>query len=148
MISPDFLPGLDRFSLVVKKRVTSSFIGSRRSSLPGRGASLRDHRPYAEGDDFRLIDWKVYARSDHLHIKRFEEERSMTTHIIIDRSDSMNFGDRVTKFDYAAMVGVGFAYLSMKENEKFRFATFADDIDIYSSRRGMGHLAQMIAQLN
>ena len=148
MITPEFLPALDRFNLVIRKRVTSSFIGSRQSTQPGRGSTLRDHRPYSDGDDFRLIDWKVYGRTDHLHIKRFEEERSLTVHVIVDKSESMNFGERVSKFDYAAMIGVGFAYLAMKENEKFRFTTFSDDIEIFSMRRGMAHLAQMIDHLN
>ncbi|MEK6968204.1 MAG: DUF58 domain-containing protein [Nanoarchaeota archaeon] len=128
--------------------MTSSFIGSRQSTQPGRGSTLRDHRQYADGDDFRLIDWKVFARTDHMYIKRFEEERSLTVHVIVDKSDSMNFGDKVTKFDYAGMIGVGFAYLAMKENEKFRFCTFSDDIEIFSLRRGMAHLAQMIEHLN
>ncbi len=148
MITPDFLPALKRFNLVVRKRVTSSFIGSRQSTQPGRGSTLRDHRQYAEGDDFRLIDWKVYARTDHLYIKRFEEERSLTVHVITDKSESMNYGDVVTKFDYAAMIGVGFAYLAMRENEKFRFSTFSDDLEVFQLRRGMAHLAMMIDHLN
>src|SRR3989344_3480830 len=120
MISPDFLPALKRFNLIIRKRVTSSFIGSRRSNSGGRGVSLRDHRAYSEGDDFRLIDWKVYARTDHMYIKRFEEERNLTVHVMMDRSESMNYGDSISKFDYAAMIGVGFSYLALRENEKFR----------------------------
>lgn len=148
MITPEFLPALNRFNLVVRKKVTSSFIGSKQSTQPGRGSTLRDHRPYSEGDDFRMIDWKVYARTDHLYIKRFEEERSMTVHIIVDKSESMNFGQRVTKFDYGSMIGVGFAYLAMRDNEKFRFSTFSDDLEIFQLRRGMAHLALMIDHLN
>jgi len=148
MITTDYLSLLDRFNLIVKKRVTSSYVGSRVSSATGRGSTIKDHRIYATGDDFRLIDWKIYARTDNLYIKRFEEERNLTVHVILDISNSMNFGAKLTKFEYAAMLGVGFAYLSLKENEKFQFATFGETLNVFSPRKGMGHLASMVQYLN
>ena len=125
MIDTSFLDQLGRFSLVVRKRVTSSYTGPRKSIASGRGMAFKDHRIYAPGDDFRLIDWKVFARTDDLYIKNYEEERNLTVHVIVDHSASMNFGKTLSKFDYASMLGVGFAYLAMKENEKFQFSTFS-----------------------
>ncbi|MFH1642223.1 MAG: DUF58 domain-containing protein [Nanoarchaeota archaeon] len=148
MIDTEFLDQLGRFSLVVHKRVTSSYSGPRRSIAFGRGVTFKDHRIYAPGDDFRAIDWKVFARTDDLYIKTYEEERSLTGHIIIDASNSMNFGKPVSKFDYAAMIGVGFAYLALKENEKFQFSTFSDSLEVFQPRKGMSHLASMIDYLN
>ncbi|MEK6949756.1 MAG: DUF58 domain-containing protein, partial [Nanoarchaeota archaeon] len=104
MIKTDFLDQLDRFHLVVKKRVTSNYAGPRRSIATGRGLTFKDHRMYAPGDDIRLIDWKVFARTDDLYIKTFEEERNLVAHLIMDSSASMGFGSPVTKFDYAAML--------------------------------------------
>ena len=147
MITTDFLGLLDRFNLIMKKRVTSSYSGSRRSVARGRGTTLLDHRIYADGDDFRLIDWKVYARTDNLYVKRFEEERNLAVHILVDNSNSMNYG-KPSKFDYSAMIGVGFAYLALKENEKFQFSTFSDMLEIFQPKRGMGQLASMIDYLN
>ncbi|MBA3064658.1 DUF58 domain-containing protein, partial [Candidatus Woesearchaeota archaeon] len=83
MITTEFLSQLDRFNLVVKKRVTSSYTGERRSVMHGRGITIKDHRIYAPGDDFRSIDWRIYARTDDLYIKRYEEDKSLTTHIIV-----------------------------------------------------------------
>ena len=148
MINIDFLDQLDRFHLVVKKRVTSNFVGPRKSVAAGRGLTFKDHRIYAPGDDIRLIDWKVFARTDHLYIKTFEEERNLTAHIIMDASASMGFGKPVSKFDYAAMLGVGFAYLAMRENEKFQFSTFNEGLEIFQPRRGMSQLASMVFYLN
>ncbi len=148
MITTDFLSQLDRFNLIVRKRVTSSYTGARRSVSHGRGITIKDHRIYTPGDDFRAIDWRIYGRTDDLYIKRYEEDKSLTTHIILDCSASMNFGEHITKFDYAAMIGVGIAYLSMKENEKFKFSTFSDDLDSFVSKRGMAHLALMVNHLN
>mgnify|MGYP001583745581 CR=1 FL=1 len=148
MINTDFLNQLDRFHLVIRKRVTSNYIGPRRSLASGRGLMFKEHRQYAPGDDIRLIDWKVFARSDHLHVKTFEEERNLTVHTIIDASASMGFGKPVSKFDYASMLGVGFAYIALKENEKIQFSTFNDSLEIFQPRRGMSQLANMVHHLN
>jgi uncharacterized protein (DUF58 family) len=148
MINASFLDHLNKFSLIVNKRVTSVYSGSKLSTSAGRGISFRDHRIYSPGDDFRSIDWKVFARTDNLYIKNYEEERNLNVHILVDYSGSMNYGKPVSKFDYAAMVGVGFAYLAMKDNEKFQFATFSDKLDMFAPRKGMSQLASMIDHLN
>ena len=148
MINTQFLDQLTRFNLVINKRVTSNLTGPRRSIAAGRGATFKDYRIYAPGDDIRLIDWRVYARTDNLYIKVKEEERNLTVHIIIDASASMGFGKPFSKFDYASMIGVGFAYLALRDNEKFQFSTFADSLEIFQPRRGMSHLAAMVQHLN
>ena len=148
MIDASFLDQLTRFNLVVNKRVTSNITGPRRSVAAGRGATFKDYRIYAPGDDIRLIDWRVYARTDNLYIKVKEEERNLTVHIIIDRSASMDFGKPISKFDYASMIGLGFAYLALRDNEKFQFSTFADSLELFQPKRGMSHLAAMIQHFN
>ena len=147
MITAEFLEGLSRFSLVVRKRVTSNYIGGRKSIAVGRGVTFKDYRIYAPGDDFRLIDWKVYARTDDLYVKTYEEDRNLVAHIILDVSKSMDYGKR-TKFDFGAMLGVGFAYLAMKENNKFQFSTFSEEIETFHARKGLGQLAQIMQYLN
>lgn len=147
-IDTSFLDELRKFSLIVHKRVTSNYSGPRRSIAAGRGISFKDHRIYAPGDDIRMIDWNVYARTDDLYLKNFEEERNLTVHIIVDYSESMNFGRPITKFDYSSMLAVGFAYLSMRENEKFQFSTFAEDINVFQPNKGMSQLASMVYYLN
>ncbi|MCH8331717.1 MAG: DUF58 domain-containing protein, partial [Bacteroidetes bacterium] len=82
MIDTKFLDQLARFNLVIHKRVTSKYTGPRRAMATGRGVVFSGHRIYSPGDDFRSIDWKVYARTDDLHIKMYEEERNLTVHII------------------------------------------------------------------
>ncbi len=147
-IDISFLDNLKKFSLIVNKRVTSIYSGQKLSTSAGQGISFRDHRIYSWGDDFRSVDWKVYARTDDLYIKNFEEERNLNVHILVDYSASMNFGSPISKFDYAAMLGLGFAYLSMKDNEKFQFATFSEDMNLFQARKGMHQLAAMVDHLN
>lgn len=148
MIDTKFLDQLSRFSLVIRKRVTSNYSGPRRSIAVGRGITFKEHRIYAPGDDFRSIDWKVYARTDNLFVKTYEEERNLVVHVIVDYSASMGFGKPTSKFDYASMLGVGFGYLAIKDNEKFQFSTFSDTLEIFQPRRGMSQLASMVFHLN
>lgn len=148
MIDTEFLRQLNRFNLIIKKRITSNYSGARRSMAHGKGIILKEHRIYVPGDDFRAIDWRIYARTDDLHVKQYEEERSLVVHTIVDSSASMNFGSNVKKFDFASMIGVGFAHLAIKENEKMQFATFSDKLEFFKSRRGMRQLISMVDYLN
>ncbi len=146
-IDTSFFRQLDRFSLVLRKRVTSDFIGQKKSSAVGKGLIFSDHRIYAPGDDFRRVDWKVYARTDDFFIKNYEEERNLVMHIILDTSASMDFGKHMTKHEYASMLALGFAYLATKDNEKIQFSTFSDDLSVFRSSRGMAMISTMVKHL-
>ncbi|MFH1134288.1 MAG: DUF58 domain-containing protein [Nanoarchaeota archaeon] len=148
MIDVSFLHQLDRFNLIIRKRVTSSFSGPRESRSFGRGLVFQDYRMYTPGDDFRSIDWKVYARTDSYFIRRYEEERNLTVQVLVDASASMNFGSPEKKFNYAAMVGIGFAYMALKNNERFVLSTFADKLSLYRPSKGVGKLVNVIHYLN
>jgi uncharacterized protein (DUF58 family) len=148
VIDISWLPQLNRLSLLVKKRITSTYAGSRPSLAKGRGLTITDYREYVKGDDIRYLDWKLYARTDKDYIKLFEEDKSLTTHIILDRSTSMDFGDKVTKFEYGAMMGLAYAYLTLRNNDKFVFSTFAEDLTFVKPRKGMSQLASIMDILN
>ena len=147
MINSDFLEELDRFHLILNKRVNSKYFGTRSSRTAGRGFVFSDHRIYSPGDDFRQIDWKIYARTGNMYIRQYEEERNMTLHVILDDSGSMNYGNP-RKFDYASMLGVGFAHLALKDHERFQFATFSNKIDVFQPNRGLNHVGVMMDHLN
>ena len=146
MIDTDFLRHLDRLSLIINKRVTSNYIGERPSIHTGYGLMFKDHGQYSPGEDYRRIDWKVFARTDKLHIKRYEEEKSLIVHVLIDSSASMSYGSGdYKKFDYASMIGIGFAYMAMKRNEKFVLSTFSDKFELFQPKRGK---RQLVATLD
>lgn len=147
MINTDFLNELDRFSFMIRKRVSTIYSGTRRSIKQGRGVGIVGYREYMPGDDIKSIDWRVYARSEKLFIRQYEEEKNVTAHILLDASKSMDYGEP-RKFDYAAMLAVGFAYLIAKENEKFAISTFSEDINISEAKRGMDYLMRTIDYLN
>src|SRR3990172_2427027 len=148
MINTEFLHQLDRFSLIINKRITSNYIGERFSQATGRGLIFKDHTIYAPGEDFRSIDWRVFGRTDKLYIKRYEEERNLVVHVVLDFSASMNFGTVMTKAEYSSMIGIGFAYLAMKNNERFVLSTFSDSLEFFKPKRGRAQLASMVEYLN
>ena len=149
MIDLAFLHHLDRFSLIINKRVTSNYVGDRPTQNPGAGLVFRDHSPYGPGDDFRAIDWKVFARTDRLFVKRYESERNLTVHIVLDYSASMHFGSgKTTKGEYASMIGIGYAYMAMKNNERFVLSTFSDKLELFKAKKGKKQLAGIVGYLN
>jgi len=148
MITAEYLHQLEHFSLIINKRITSNYVGERFSHATGRGLIFKDHTIYAPGEDFRSVDWRVFGRTDKLYVKRYEEERNLCVHVILDFSASMHFGSHVSKSDFASMLGVGFAFLALKNNERFVLSTFSDALEVFKPRRGRGQLASMVEFLN
>ncbi|MFP4187939.1 MAG: DUF58 domain-containing protein, partial [Halobacteriales archaeon] len=130
--------------------VNSVFQGEQETSETGEGLIFADHRNYVPGDDTRLIDWNLYARTEDHYIKRYEEERNLTTHVLLDASGSMDYGEgEANKFDYAAKIGLGYAYLTAAENNDFRFSVFTDRFDrIDSGKSNAGEVLSLINTLN
>ncbi len=147
-IDVKFFEQLDRFTFMVRKRVSTAYAGSRRSLHKGKGLDTVGYREYYPGDELRSIDWNAYARTEKLYVREFEEDKSLTTHILLDSSNSMNYGSGdLTKFEYGAMLAAGFAYLVTKDNDKFAISTFAEDINISRAKRGRKYLLRTIDRL-
>lgn len=149
-IDPAFLEQLKGLHFSARRRISSVYIGGRRSLLQGKGIEAVDHREYIPGDDFRAIDWRVYGRTEKLYVRRFEEEKSLILHLLIDASASMDFGSSgLSKFDYASSIGVGFAYLTINDQEKFAMALYSERIrEVMQPRKSRTHLFRAIELIN
>jgi uncharacterized protein (DUF58 family) len=147
MIQPQFLQQLERFNLSLKKQSSEKLEGDQKSHETGSGMIFKDHKKYIPGDDIRRVDWKAYARTNELYVKRFEEERSVTVHVLVDRSSSMDYGDP-NKYEYSAKLGAGIAYLSAKTNDRFRFSLFSETVSNMGSSRRDPNMAHIINKLN
>ncbi len=145
MIDPAFLKQIDKFKLLLKKKTNSKYKGEEQSKASGEGLIFKEFREYVPGDDIRYIDWKVYARTDKFFIREFEEEKSMIFHIILDASHSMDFGNP-SKFEYAAKIAIGLAYLASKQNQKFEFSVFSDKLQHLNGRKS--NVMKIIDDLN
>jgi len=144
MIDPDFLDELDRFEASLNQQTTAVKKGEQESPNVGEGLTFSDYRRYSPGDDTRLIDWRLYARTEEFFIKQFEEERNLTVHVLLDASASMDFGDGdgdgdEHKFEFGAKLGLGYAYLTAEEHNDFRFSLLRERperLDTGKSTRG------------
>jgi len=141
----EFFKELERFSLFVKKRVSTAYSGGRKSLRFGHGISPVGYRQYRKGDDFKLVDWKVYGRTEKLFIKEHEEERSLVVHILLDSSASMSYDG---KFAYASRLAAGFAYLATMENEKYTISRFCNRFYPGDPKRGRRNLFTSIVELD
>ena len=107
---PDAL--LRALELTIGRRVEGLLAGDHRSALLGRGSELAQVRPYVPGDDVRLIDWNVTARTGEPHVRVHLAERVLVTWIVLDRTASMRFGTADRRKDDVALgatIAVGHA---------------------------------------
>jgi uncharacterized protein (DUF58 family) len=141
----DFFKELERFSLLVRKRVSTAYSGGRKSLRFGHGISPVGYREYRKGDDFKLVDWKVYGRTEKLYIREHEEERSLVVHILLDGSGSMGYEG---KFGYASRLAAGFAYLAVLENEKYALSLFCKRFYPGEPKRGRVNLIRSVEELD
>ncbi|KAB1194519.1 DUF58 domain-containing protein [Haloferax sp. MBLA0076] len=150
MIDPDFLDELDRFDTALKRTSNAPLQGDQQSPDVGEGLTFSDYRRYVAGDDPRLIDWRVFARTEELFIKRFEAERNLTLHVLLDATASMDFGDGDrNKFEYAAKLGLGFCHLTAEDHNDFQFSLIGelpDRIDTDTSTQG--EVLRLVDHLN
>lgn len=112
LLSPSFLYTLDRLVLVSRRVQAGAFKGERRSPKRGGSVEFADFREYAPGDDFRQIDWNAYARLERLFLRLFVEEEDTTVHVIVDASQSMDWG-QPSKWSYAQRVAAAMGYIAL-----------------------------------
>jgi uncharacterized protein (DUF58 family) len=149
-IEPTFLDELDRFDAALDRETAALRQGEQQSPRVGEGLTFSDYRRYSPGDDTRLIDWKLYGRTEEFFIKQYEEERNLTVHVLVDASASMDFGEGgAHKFEYGAKVGLGFAYLTAEEHNDFQFSTFRERVErLDAGRSNRGEVLDCIDQVN
>ena len=123
----DFLKKLEYLSLVSKRVFQGSILAQRRSLRTGSGLEFVDHREYTDSDDFRYLDWNLFARQGRLMIKRFEEEQDLNVYLLVDRSASMGLG-RPTKFAYARQVAAAVAYIGLADLDRVSVTAFAGEL--------------------
>src|SRR5262245_26125752 len=89
-----------------------------RSPYFGRSVEFLQHREYTVGDDFRHVDWKVWAKQDRYYVKQFEEETNLRATLLVDVSASMRYGSGpLNKYQYACTVAVSLAHLALRQQD-------------------------------
>lgn len=149
-IDPAFLDELDRFDAALDRETTALAPGEQESPRVGEGLTFADYRRYSPGDDTRRVDWNLYARTDEYYVTEYEEERTLTVHLLVDASASMDYGEgSAHKFEYAAKIALGFASLTAAEHNDFVFGTFRERVNrMDAGRSNRGEVLSLVDQVN
>lgn len=126
----DLLARLPSLDLQARYLVEGFMTGMHRSPLRGHNVEFKEFRSYQVGDEPRTIDWKVYARSDRLHIKLREEETNLSAYLAIDSSQSMNFKTdraRMSKWQYTRSITAALLLLLHRQQDAASLALIDND---------------------
>jgi uncharacterized protein (DUF58 family) len=125
------------------------FAGQYHSAFKGRGMSFSEVRDYQYGDDVRDIDWNVTARFNKPFVKVFEEERELTVMLLVDLSDSLDFGTTIrTKREMLAEIAATIAFAAIQNNDKIGVIFFTDRIEKFiPPQKGRKHILYIIREL-
>ena len=151
LLDPSVLAAIGRLDLIARTIVEGFLIGLHRSPFHGLSQEFAEHRPYMAGDELRRIDWRVYARTDRLYIKEFEEETNAPVRLLLDASNSMRYAPRehdLSKLDYARYLAASLAYLANKQNDRTGLVCFGGEQSArLETRGGEKHLHSIFATL-
>ena len=143
---------LTRLTLIANQVRAGRMKGERRSSRKGASLEFADYRDYSPGDDLRRLDWKAYGRLDHAFLKLFEEEEDLAVHILLDASESMNWGEgEAHKFNYALRITGALGAIALAEGDQLSVRLLrgagADPLETLGPLRGAGNTLRLLRHL-
>lgn len=148
LLDPAFLRKLERLRIAVRRAFPGVTRGERRSTHRGSSVEFADFRKYEAGDDYRHVDWNIYARLERLMLKQFVEDEDVRVDILIDQSRSMRFGQPVTKFDCARRTAAALAFLAVNSLDRVGVSAFDSTVRTrMRASRGRGHLLSLLSFL-
>ncbi len=135
--------------LLAKQLVEGFITGLHKSPYHGFSVEFAEHRLYNEGQSTRHIDWKVFARTDRLYTKQYEEETNLRCLIVLDCSPSMFYPqDTLAKFRFSVYAASAIAYLLHKQRDAVGLCLFSDRIEEYTPIKSTAsHLDKVFATL-
>ncbi len=134
------LKRLENLELLAKQVVEGFIIGLHKSPFHGFSVEFAEHRLYNPGESTKQIDWNVYARTDKLFVKKFEEETNLRCQIVIDTSSSMYFPQErkegeLNKLQFSAIAGASLMNLLKKQRDAFGLSLFDDELKIHTGTK-------------
>src|SRR5580658_5645717 len=143
-LDPATLAAISGLDLVAKTVVDGFVAGLHRSPDFGFSQEFAEYADYTPRDDLRHVDWNVFARTERMYLKRYRGETNSPLTILLDASNSMQFGSHtVNKIDYARFLAASLFYLALHgQRDAAGLITFDDEIRNYirpSTRQGQLH---------
>ena len=149
METSDILKRVRQIEIKTRGLSSNIFAGQYHSAFKGKGMSFSEVREYQYGDDVRDIDWNVTARYHKPYVKVFEEERELTVMLLIDVSNSLDFGTvKQMKKDMVTEIAATLAFSAIQNNDKIGVIFFSDRIEKFiPPKKGRKHILYIIREL-
>ena len=148
--------GFKNLELLAKLVVEGFIAGMHKSPFHGFSAEFAEHKIYNQGESSRHIDWKLFAKTDKLFTKRYDEETNLRCHIIIDNSSSMHYPevnelsiDSLNKAGFSALAAASLMHIFKKQRDAVGLSIYSDNYDYYAPEKGSErHHRMLLDQLS
>ncbi len=143
--------GFKNLELLAKQVVEGFIAGMHKSPFHGFSAEFAEHKIYNQGESTRHIDWKLFAKTDKLYTKRYDDETNLRCHIIVDNSSSMHYPemddfsiDNLNKIGFSALASASLMHMLKKQRDAVGLSIYSDDYDFYAPEKGSERHHQML----
>ncbi|MCG8858251.1 DUF58 domain-containing protein [Tenacibaculum finnmarkense] len=142
---------------LLAKQVVEGFItGIHKSPFHGFSVEFSEHKLYNKGESTRHIDWKLFAKTEKLYIKKYEEETNLRCHIIIDNSASMHYPivkdqtiNHLNKIGFSAVATACLMEILKKQRDAVGLSIYSDSYEYYAPEKGSErHRKMLLNQLD
>lgn len=149
VLQPVTIEKIKNFILMSKEAVDGALSGIHKSYHLGQSIEFSQHKEYSQGDDLKDLDWKAFAKSDRYFIKQYETETNAKVIILVDASESMNFGTiGIKKFEYAKRLSGALSFLFLNQyDETGLLISSGKGLNYLAPHRGMGFLKNIATHL-
>lgn len=150
------ISGFKNLELLAKQVVEGFISGLHKSPFHGFSSEFAEHKIYNQGESTKHIDWKLFAKTDKLYTKRYEEETNLRCHLIIDNSSSMHYPE-IKEFSINSLNKIGFSVLAAaavmnlmkRQRDAVGLSIYGEDYEFYASEKGSErHHFMLLDQLN
>ena len=143
--------GFKNLELLAKQVVEGFVAGMHKSPFHGFSAEFAEHKTYNQGESTRHIDWKLFAKTDKLYTKRYDDETNLRCHIILDNSSSMHYPkldtfsiDSLNKIGFSALAAASLMHILKKQRDAVGLSIYSDNYDYYAPEKGSERHHQML----
>ncbi|MCB0471741.1 MAG: DUF58 domain-containing protein, partial [Flavobacteriaceae bacterium] len=134
---------IQNLELLANQVVEGFITGMHKSPFHGFSVEFAEHRLYNKGESTRHIDWKLFAKTDKLFVKRYEEETNLRCHLILDNSASMHFPaiknptlDNLNKIAFSVVAAASLLELLKRQRDAFGLSVYADVNQYFAPAKG------------
>ncbi|WP_420551550.1 DUF58 domain-containing protein [Tenacibaculum aiptasiae] len=137
---------------ILAKQVVEGFItGMHKSPFHGFSVEFSEHKLYNKGESTRHIDWKLFAKTEKLYTKKYEEETNLRCHLIIDNSASMHYPiiktqslDKLNKIGFSAIAAASLMEILKRQRDAVGLSIYSDTYEYYAPEKGSERHRKML----